>query len=608
MACARFGLFAFCVALAWSAHPCSVHDGVPAAELRPEPASPKALAPLWVGPAFSGSWYTPERSGEGFTLQILDSGRALALWFTFPPAGSAAAQAWIYAEGGRIEGDRIRFEGAFTTRGPRFGAGYDPAALQVIAWGTLEFRFLDCNRGELSFSGPAGWGSGTRSIERLTSLSELECGGKRRLTASGARALAGLRQKSGAWFDPSHNGEGWNLEELPDGRTQVYWFTYDERGEQAWTIGVAPAGGEAIEVAANLRPVGTRFGAGFDPAAIRIEPWGRLSLAFSSCDAASATYASSQPAFGSGTLRPVRLTRLAGAACVDGNPAAPASGQWSEGAAMPRPQSEHAIATVGTRSCIVGGLGAPRDLKCYDVATGAWTAHAEAPVGRDHGLAWAHGGDLFMTGGYASDLSEGQSVTGWRYRMAQDRWEPVPQLPNVAASGTAMLDGFVYLGHIDGSLRQVDPATLASRRIPQDNVPGRDHSQLVAFQGELWLIGGRDAIGAQNARVSIYDPASETWRAGPAMRSTRGGFAAAANASHLIVAGGEWLGNPRRVLNNVEAIAAGEDAWTILPPLPYSMHGFTAAIHGNALYALGGSRQPGIARNEGQVQVYRWGP
>lgn len=67
-------------------------------------AQPKTLAPLWVGPAYSGSWYDPSRSGEGFTLQILEDGSALAVWFTYPPVGSAARQAWIIAEGGLAGG------------------------------------------------------------------------------------------------------------------------------------------------------------------------------------------------------------------------------------------------------------------------------------------------------------------------------------------------------------------------------------------------------------------------------------------------------------------------------------------------------------------------
>ena len=42
-------------------------------------AEPATLAPLWVGPAFSGSWYSTDRSGEGFILQLLENGSALLL-------------------------------------------------------------------------------------------------------------------------------------------------------------------------------------------------------------------------------------------------------------------------------------------------------------------------------------------------------------------------------------------------------------------------------------------------------------------------------------------------------------------------------------------------
>src|SRR5688572_24225781 len=74
----------------------------------PPPARAKAITPLWVGPAFSGSWYSPARSGEGLIVQVLDNGSVIAIWFTFPPAGSSAKQAWILAQGGVIDGNRVR--------------------------------------------------------------------------------------------------------------------------------------------------------------------------------------------------------------------------------------------------------------------------------------------------------------------------------------------------------------------------------------------------------------------------------------------------------------------------------------------------------------------
>ncbi len=599
------GIVAGCLAFEGSA--CR-EDSAPAARPGTTALPAKALAPQWTGPAFSGSWYTPSRNGEGFTLQMLDRGTALVVWFTYPPAGSAATQAWILAQDGRVDGDRIRFENAFTTRGPRFGSGFDPGDLQVLPWGTLEFRFLDCNRGEVSFAGPPGWGSGAREIMRLTALSELECEGKRRLGASGARSMDGLRSRSGSWFDPAHNGEGWQVEELPDGRNQVYWFTYDERGEQAWTIGVSATGGDRFEIERNLRPVGARFGADFNPAAVQLVEWGRLRFDFPGCERGSASWESALPGFGSGTLAPTRLTRLAGTACHDRQPVVPASGTWRNGPRMPSPQSEVATATHGSRTCVAGGYVTQRDVQCFDASNSSWTTLPPLPAGRDHAAAVAFEGELLVTGGNRDGSSGPDVAAGWRYRYASSTWEPVAQLPDATASSAAVLDGFAYFADRGGDIHQFHPVTLRSRVIRSDRTVARDHSQLVAFQGELWLLGGRTALGSTYANVSIFDPASETWRAGPGMLVRRSGFAAAASSTHLFVAGGERLGSPMAVLGSAEAIAAGDGAWTAIAPPPVAVHGVGGAVHGNAFYLIGGSSVPGVAVNTGDVQVYSFDP
>lgn len=565
---------------------------------------PKIITPLWVGPAFSGSWFTPARNGEGFTLQILDNGTALAVWFTYPPEGSPARQAWVLAQDGRIEGNRIVFPTVFTTRGPRFGAGYDPAQLQVIPWGTLEMRFTDCNTGEFTYSGPAGWGAGTRPLARLTSLSELECSGKRRVTTNGARSLSGLRQRSGALFDPSHNGEGWQYEELPNGGVQVYWFTYDENGEQAWTTGVGTLANDRVTVAQSLQPVGTRFGSGFDPSRVQLVNWGGYTLDFSGCDRGTVAYQSSLAAFGSGTLRPVRLTKLAGNACVEGTPAVPSGGMWSQGPNMPVAESEVASAVIGTRSCIAGGFAGRRTFQCFDTATNTWENLAPLPNGRDHALAIAFGGEMFVTGGNRGGGDP--STTGWRFVAAENRWEEVAQLPEVVQSSATVLDGYAYFGDMTGDLVQYDPRTRASRRIRTDFRAGRDHAQIVAFQGEIWMIGGRDGTFLENNTVSIYDPASETWRVGPSLATPRAGHGVVSTGNAILLAGGEKIPTPARVISSMESIAAGQDTWTTLTPLPFPVHGVGATLHGNAFHVLGGSRQAGLATNDGRLQVYRW--
>jgi N-acetylneuraminic acid mutarotase len=123
------------------------------------------------------------------------------------------------------------------------------------------------------------------------------------------------------------------------------------------------------------------------------------------------------------------------------------------------------------------------------------------------------------------------------------------------------------------------------------------------------MIGGRDGLLVENALVSIWDPASETWRAGPSLSTPRAGFGVVATPTAILLTGGEKIPTPQRVISQTESIAAGEDAWSLLAPLPFPVHGVGATLHGNAFYVIGGSRQAAVATaatNQGRVQIYRW--
>ena len=65
--------------------------------------------------------------------------------------------------------------------------------------------------------GDGGSDSATATID-VTNLLGLGCVG---LPGDPQPPLAGL---SGSWYDPDHNGEGYVLEVLADGRVVVYWF------------------------------------------------------------------------------------------------------------------------------------------------------------------------------------------------------------------------------------------------------------------------------------------------------------------------------------------------------------------------------------------------
>jgi len=265
------------------------------------------LPPVEAG--HSGSWFVPERSGEGWVIEVLDAGVAVMSWFTYPAAGDDdARQAWMQGIG-RVDGNRIVFDDVDITGGAAFGSGFDPADVVRQRWGRVEFEFNSCHEAVVHFDGPEAFGRGTRQAVRLTAIDGLGCG-------ETAPPAAPLRSGfSGAWFDPGHDGEGWFLQSLGADTAALFWFTYTSGGAQAWMSGVGRWQGDRLVVDELSIPRGTHFGAGFDASAIDFARWGRVELRFDDCEHAVLEYASDDPSFGTGRLEPVRLTRLAGLGC-----------------------------------------------------------------------------------------------------------------------------------------------------------------------------------------------------------------------------------------------------------------------------------------------------
>ena len=586
---------------------CALHLASSLAKLGPEPAPvDKAVTPIWVGPGYSGSWYDPARAGEGFTLQVNDDGAATVVWFTYAPSGSAARQMWILGQSGRIDADRIVFDEVYTARGARFGAAFDPADVVLSPWGRLEFRFDSCRQGTVSYQGPAAFGSGTHPLVRLTTLGELDCDGARVLNQRGARAASALRNYSGAFVDPSHGGEGWVIEPYSATQAGAYWFTYDGNGEPAWLLGIGTLDGNRLVIDGALRPVGTSFGAGFDPARVERAPWGRIEFEFGSCNAATVRYASSAPGFDSGTLAAQRLTRLASATCLDSIRPARASGTWRDGPTMAVPESEIAVAKRGGHAWAAGGYIGRRTFQTLDLASGQWRTLAALPDGRDHALAIAWHDGVYVFGGNSGQ--QGDPGASWRYDLASNTWEQLPGIYGVFASGAAELNGFFYLGNDDGAIVQFDPRTRRQRTLPRGGTDLRDHSQLVAYLGELWMLAGREisASGiAMQFQVTIFDPVSETWRRGPSMARAHSGFAAAVVGDQIMAAGGE-VTPQGGVIPNLEIIGPGDETWTLGPNLPTPVHGFQGFEHQGEFWTVGGATQALTGSGaRGQVQIYR---
>lgn len=122
--------------------------------------------------SLSGSWYHPDRAGEGFMLEVLPDGRVVASWYTYDSEGK---QVWLYGSG-QIDAQGVATVEVYITDGARFGSAFDPDDVNLVLWGTLRFRFSDCDHGSVSYTPKvSGFESGTLPIERLTRIGGQRC-------------------------------------------------------------------------------------------------------------------------------------------------------------------------------------------------------------------------------------------------------------------------------------------------------------------------------------------------------------------------------------------------------------------------------------------------
>lgn len=124
-----------------------------------------------VDASVSASWYNPEQSGHGLSVEVLDSGRAVVYWYTFDQTG---APLWIVGTGS-VQGTRIETD-AITVAGGFFPPAFDASLVKRNQWGTLSLNVDpdDCNKATLSWASQS-MGNGDMPMTRLSNLSGLSC-------------------------------------------------------------------------------------------------------------------------------------------------------------------------------------------------------------------------------------------------------------------------------------------------------------------------------------------------------------------------------------------------------------------------------------------------
>lgn len=287
--------------------------------VRPFDNSMPVYPSMTIDNGMSGAWYDSSHDGEGWLIEILDENTALVYWFTYPSLGENGQQSWFVGLG-EIIANRIIVREFLVTSGATFGPDFDPDRVNREFWGSAEFIFDNCNSGMMVYDGPEGYGSGTLQLSRLSSLQGSECispgesSTPKSFYAERDNSRVGYF-RSGAWYDKSHDGEGWLLEILDDSTALTVWFSYDDLGNQAWMIGMGTISGDRIQFDEMTIPTGTLFGPDFDPESVDRAMWGSITFTFDDCTSGTVSYDSEDERFGSGTLQIEPLTNIKNLNC-----------------------------------------------------------------------------------------------------------------------------------------------------------------------------------------------------------------------------------------------------------------------------------------------------
>lgn len=258
-----------------------------------------------VESGLSAHWYSPERSGEGLVLEVLDEEYALVYWFTYDEVGH---QRWLF-DVGTISDNEIVFPELTVSRGGKFGPDFDPDEVQFEVAGEAVLSFSSCNDAEFSYSA-----FGQAQTIPMTRLSQTMAAGCQPINGVPGQPVREYAGQSGSWYDPSHAGEGYTLHWLSHDQALLMWFSYDADGNQYWMTGMGDYEDGRIEFPELFATHGARFGEAFESGDVEFDDWGSLTLDLE-CLSGSAVFESRLPEFGAGEFDLSRLTMMARPDC-----------------------------------------------------------------------------------------------------------------------------------------------------------------------------------------------------------------------------------------------------------------------------------------------------
>lgn len=261
----------------------------------------------------SGSWNNQDQGGHGLSIEILPGNVAVIYWYVFDNNGKPM---WLVGAGA-FDGKNVQANMS-VPKGGMFPPEFDSNDINNQFWGTLNMSFTAKNELHLTWNPEQDlpFTPGDLTMQQFVRIHPQDTTMN---TSSPQKNVAQISPThSGSWFNTDQSGHGLVVETLANGTGLIYWYVFDNQGNQVWLVGSGNYDGNTLEVTMNS-VTGARFPPLFDSNDITVTTWGTATLTFSSCNSGLFSWQpeASQTAYSSGQMSVQRLTQLAELICTE---------------------------------------------------------------------------------------------------------------------------------------------------------------------------------------------------------------------------------------------------------------------------------------------------
>jgi len=181
---------------------------------------------------------------------------------------------------------------------------------------TAAFTAQSATRTTLTLTASTGAATGNALVQIQATSGSLSHTTSLTLTVNAATTAFVITSGiTGSWYNTAQSGHGFNIEVLPGNVFLVYWYLFDNSGNNFWLGGTSNGAVSGNSATVNLTQTTGGTYPPLDPTKIMRSPWGTLTFTFTDCNNGTVAWTPSVAGFAVGSMPIQRLTSVSGQSC-----------------------------------------------------------------------------------------------------------------------------------------------------------------------------------------------------------------------------------------------------------------------------------------------------